>query len=72
MLTPAFRAPVAVGVKVTVIVQLASGARLDGQSLVCAKSPLFVPTTAKPVTLTLELPMFVRVEGRGLLVVPTL
>src|SRR5947199_81298 len=43
MLTAALRAPAAVGVKVTEIVQLPPAATLDPQVLVWAKSPPFVP-----------------------------
>jgi hypothetical protein len=39
----AVRAPVAAGVKVTLMVQLALGARLAPQVFVCVKSPLLVP-----------------------------
>src|SRR5438094_5995497 len=41
--TYATRPPAAVGLNVALIVQLDPAARLEGQSLVSAKSPLFVP-----------------------------
>ncbi len=46
MLTEAVRVPVAEGVKVTLIVQLAPAATELPHVLVCAKSPALVPVTA--------------------------
>ena len=61
------RIPDAVGVKVTLIVQLALPARPDPQLSVSAKSPLTVaPLTVKGVDVR-----FVRTMGWELLVVPT-
>jgi hypothetical protein len=51
------REPVAVGVKVTLIVQEALGARLEPQVLVCEKSPL----TAMLVIVRVALPMLLSV-----------
>ena len=39
----ALRDPVAVGVKVTLMVQVALAAKVEGQLLVCPKSPGLVP-----------------------------
>ena len=46
MVTVALRVPAAVGLKVTLIVQLPPTPRLEPQPLVWAKSPLLVPVTA--------------------------
>src|SRR5256712_484762 len=51
----ALRAPIAVGVNVTSIEQLAPAARLAPQLFVCAKSPLLVPVKAMLVMLSAEL-----------------
>src|SRR5437588_623000 len=64
MLTLALRVPVAVGVKVTLMVQEAPAATvlgLMGQVLVWAKSPALVPV--KPIVLMVRaaLPLFLRV-----------
>jgi hypothetical protein len=70
----AFRAPVAVGSNVTLIVQFdpaASVAGLAGQVLVCAKSPLFAPVIAMPVIASAALPVLVKVTLCTVLVVPT-
>lgn len=45
MFTAAFRAPIAAGVNVTLIEQLAPAARLEPQLFVCEKSEAFVPAT---------------------------
>ena len=66
----AVRVPVAVGVKVTLIVQLAPPATELPQLLVWAKSPALVPARATLVTLKLALPVFVRVTGWAELLVP--
>ena len=55
--TAAVRVPLAVGVKVTLIVQLAPAATELPHVLVCAKSPGFVPVSARLVTLKAELPV---------------
>ena len=59
----AARAPLAVGVNVTLMVQLAAGATRAPQLLVWAKSPLFAPVTAMPVRLSGALPVSVRVTA---------
>jgi len=46
----ALRAPVAVGLKVTLIVQFPPAATLDPQVLVCPKSPGLAPVKAMLVT----------------------
>jgi hypothetical protein len=63
--------PLAVGVKVTLRVQLALAARLAPQVLVSAKSPLFVPAMVTLVMLSVALPLLVSVMGAAELVVPT-
>ena len=67
----AVRVPLAVGVKVTLIVQLTPAATLEPQLLVCAKSLALAPETAMLVTLKDVLPEFVRVIVWAVLVVPT-
>src|SRR5260221_83812 len=71
MLTPAFRVPVALGLNVTVIVQLALAAMLVPQVLVSKKSALFRPVRLIPVKFNCVVPTFVRVTFWGALVVPT-
>ena len=58
------RAPVAVGLNVTLMAQLALAARVEGlkgQLLVWAKSPLLVPVMLMLVIVNAELPLLVRV-----------
>ena len=57
------RAPLAVGLNVTLIVQLAPAATLEPQLLVWVKSPALEPVTEIPVTLNAPLPVLVRVMG---------
>jgi hypothetical protein len=57
MLTEAVRLPLAEGVNVTLIVQLAPAATLDPQLLVCAKSLALVPVSARLEMLKAELPV---------------
>ena len=59
----AVRVPVAVGLNVTLIVQLDAAATLVPQVLVCVKSPLLVPVTAMLVMLNAVLPGLERVSG---------
>src|SRR5438105_3019414 len=59
----AVRVPAAVGVKVTLIVQLPPAATLVPQLLVCVKSPLLVPVTAMLVMLKAVLPGLERVTA---------
>ena len=69
--TVAARGPVALGEKVTVMVQVALAARDAGQSLVCAKSLAFAPVTAMPAIVSGAVPEFRSVDGCDALVVPT-
>jgi len=59
------REPVAVGVNVTLIVQLDPAARLVPQVFVCAKSPV----TVTPVIVRLAVPLLLRVTALAVLVV---
>src|SRR4030081_2434216 len=67
MLTDPVRVPSAVGVKVTVIVQLALIATLLPQVLVCAKSPL----AAMLLMVNVAVPVFLSVTFCEAFVVPT-
>jgi hypothetical protein len=71
--TEAVRLPVAVGLKVTLIVQFAPAATLAPQVFVCEKSPLFVPVMAipEPLKVRVALPVFVKVTLCAELLVPT-
>lgn len=60
-LRAALRAPLAVGVNVTLMVQLAPAATLDPQLLVWPKSPALVPPIAMLEIVRAVLPVFVRV-----------
>lgn len=60
MLMDAVRAPVAVGLKVTLMVQVPA-ARTEVQVLVCVNSVLLVPVTVMPVTVRVALPVLVSV-----------
>jgi hypothetical protein len=73
IVTEAFRVPVAVGLNVTLIVQLAPAATLAPQVFVCEKSPLFVPPIAipEPLNVSTAFPVFVSVMFCEVLVVPT-
>jgi hypothetical protein len=61
------RDPEVLGVKVTLIVQFALGARVEPHVLVCAKFALVV----MPVILSIAAPEFVSVRGKFPLGVPT-
>ena len=69
----AWRAPVAVGLNVMLIVQLAPAATLDPHVLVSEKSPLFVPVMVmpEPLKVSVALPVLVKVTVCAELVVPT-
>ena len=72
--TLALRDPVALGLKLTEIEQLAPGARVEGESgqvFVCAKSPAFAPVTPIELIVSAPVPVFVRVTFWPELVVPT-
>ncbi len=71
MLTEAVRLPLAVGSKVTLIVQLPPAATELPQVLVSAKSPALAPVTAMLETLNAALPLLARVAVSVPLAVPT-
>jgi len=62
MVTEAERDPKAVGVKVTVIVQLPLAATGLPQLLVCAKSPALVPDTTTLLTFKVAFPELLTVR----------
>jgi hypothetical protein len=68
MLSNAFGKPVAVGLNLTVIAQLAFAAMFVPQVLISEKSPALVPLIVIPVKFNCVLPVFVSVI---LLIVPT-
>jgi hypothetical protein len=67
----AARLPLVVGVKVTLMVQLAAAATELPQVLVCPKSPGLAPVIAIPVIVSGAFPELDSVNGQGLPVVPT-
>src|SRR5580700_10617296 len=67
----AWRVPEAVGLKVTLIVQLVAAASELPQVLVWAKSPLLVPTMPMLLMVKVALPELLRVTVLAALVVPT-
>jgi len=67
----ALRVPVAVGVKVTEILQLPPAATLVPQVLFWPKSPEFAPVTAMLVMVSAPVPVLFRVTDCDALVVPT-
>ena len=69
--TVALLAPTAVGIKVTVMVQLPPAATLVPHVLVCEKSLKLAPTMVIEVMVKVALPVFVSVTFMGLLEVPT-
>ena len=71
MLTYASRVPVAVGLNVTLIMQLALAAMLVPQVLAWEKSPAFTPVMLIPVKFNCVPPTLVSVTFWGTLVVPT-
>jgi hypothetical protein len=71
IVTLAVRLPLAVGVKVTLMVQLAPVARELPHVFVCTKSPLLVPVIAMLVRLTAVLPVLAKVTAWAVVVVPT-
>ena len=69
--TLAVRVPVAVGLNVTLIVQLAPALTELPQVLLWAKSPLLVPVMAMPLMLSAALPALDRVIDCAALLAPT-
>lgn len=69
-LTVAVRFPIAAGVNVALIVQLALAAREPGQVVVVEKSPGSAPPVPIVVTVRAAFPVFVRVTDWAALVVP--
>ena len=69
----AFRTPVAVGLNVMLMVQLAPAATLEPQVLVSAKSPLFAPVMPmpEPMMVNVAVPVLVSVSVWAVLVVET-
>ena len=67
----ALRAPAAVGLKATLMVQLAPAATLEVQLLVWAKSPLLVPANAMPLIVRAAFPVLLNVTAWAALVVLT-
>jgi hypothetical protein len=70
-LTLAVNDPLATGVKVTLMAQLAPAATLVPQLLLCAKSLGFVPVSAMPLTLRAALPVLLKVMVCEALATPT-
>jgi hypothetical protein len=68
--TYALRVPDAVGVKLTVTTQLAAGASVAAQVLVCAKSPAFTPVRVMPLISRVSVPVSFKVTVCVALVVP--
>lgn len=66
----AVRVPDAVGVKVTMMLQVLPAAREVPHTFVWEKSPALVPMMEMPVMLSAALPLFVRVTVCPMLVVP--
>ena len=71
MVTEPARVPPALGLKVTLIVQLAPGAIVVPQVLVSAKSPPFVPVVTMLETPSATVPVLLSVIVCAPLVVPT-
>jgi len=69
--TLAVRVPVAVGLNVTLIVQLAPALTELPQVLLWAKSPLLVPVMAMPLMLSAAVPALERVIDWAALLAPT-
>jgi hypothetical protein len=70
MLTAAVRVPLAVGLNVTLTLQLAPAANELPQVWVCAKFPALVPVIAMLLMVKLVVPVFLRVTVLAALVVP--
>jgi len=61
--TEALRLPLAEGLKVTLMLQLAPAAMLDPQELVWEKSPAFVPVIVTLEIASVELPLLLTVAA---------
>jgi hypothetical protein len=70
MLRVAVRVPLAVGLNLTLMLQLAPAANELPQVWVCAKSPALGPTIAMAVIVTLVVPVFLSATTLAALVVP--
>src|SRR5437773_406151 len=70
MLTAAVRVPLAVGLNVTLILQLAPAANELPQVWVCAKFPALVPVIAMLLMVKIAVPVFLSVTVLAALVVP--
>ena len=70
IVTEAPRVPDAVGVKLTVITQLAAGANVAPQVLVCAKSPSFTPVSPMLLISSVSVPVSLSVMVCVALVAP--
>ena len=70
MLSADVRVPLAVGLNVTLMVQLAPAVNELPQVWVCAKSPPFVPVIAIPLIVKVVVPVFLSVTVLAALVVP--
>src|SRR5436190_23135481 len=70
MLTAAVRVPLAVGLNVTLIPQLAPAANELPQVWVCAKFPALVPVIAMLLMVKIAVPVFLSVTVLAALVVP--
>ena len=70
MLNFAVRVPVAVGLKVTLMLQLAPGVNEVPQLCVSAKSPILTPVSATLLMLKVLVPTLVRLVVLAALVVP--
>ena len=71
MLTSAFRIPAAVGVNVTVMMQLLAAPILTPHVLVCEKSPAWMPVMVISEKFKGDFPKFVTIAALGELLVPT-
>jgi hypothetical protein len=71
MVTDAVRVPGLVGVKVTLIVQLAPAAKLAPQVLAWMKSPPLAPVMEMPVIVRVAVPLLVKVSVWAPLLLPT-
>ena len=67
----ALRAPVAAGVKVTLMMQVADAASEAGQLLLCVKLLAFVPVMEMPVMASAALPVLDSVTGTEIALDPT-